>query len=274
MILTIIGNGFFDAAKILVNIGIPFFVARKLVNDIKLFEIEDMNLKKEISACKHQYKSTLKKYYLYHNIVSNRELLATDITVNSAEKLEDFHQMTLVVTDRCTLKCEKCSAFTYRYVHPQDVPYEKMMKDFSRCLECIDYLNTLVIVGGETLLYKDLVTLLYACENNPRIVRVFIPTNGTVLPGEELLKAMAECNVQVMISSYNVSQNRGRELELLLLNHGIEVIYRQDEFWSDLADCSYKEYSEEEVKNSFTTCQGRTCWNFKNGILSPCIMEP
>jgi organic radical activating enzyme len=271
VLLTLMGNSFFDVAKIVTTLQISCYTVMNILDDIDFISIDNQIKRTQTIKLRYQYANTLKRYYMYTNIVENRELInQQDITVSNAKSIKDFHKMTLVVTDRCTLRCKDCGALVPFYKNPKDIAYGAVLSSFKRFLNCVDYLESIVIVGGETLLYKDLIPLIEFCAKEPKIISISIPTNATIMPTADLLQCLFKNNVKIIISDYPLERCYALELEKLLLENGIEVERRQMDKWNYLGDFTKKNYTEQQLKNVFMTCESRECWDMKAGKIAPC----
>ena len=74
------------------------------------------------------------------------------------------------------------------FSHPNDIDVDVVINDYNRMLELIDWTDDVMLIGGETLLYRNLGKLVEEIYKNPNtskkvgIVRVL--TNGTILPND------------------------------------------------------------------------------------------
>lgn len=115
-------------------------------------------------------------------------------------------QMEIIVTNRCTLKCKKCSAGIQHFDLPKDLNIDSIIRDFTRIVELVDWIDRVVIMGGEPFLYKNLGKLMDAIYKNPNTIKkigsIKIITNGTLIPNNEILKKLNKYGAIVWISNY------------------------------------------------------------------------
>lgn len=94
-------------------------------------------------------------------------------------------------------------------------------------LELIDWTDDVMLIGGETLLYRNLGKLVEEIYKNPNtskkvgIVRVL--TNGTILPNDEILKEFSKHNLVVEISNYGSKSRKIDELIEKLIRYKINI---------------------------------------------------
>jgi hypothetical protein len=128
-------------------------------------------------------------------------------------------------TERCTLSCKNCASLSPYFEHAKDFDLNSIERDFDTLIDKIDFVEKVIVMGGETLLYKRLPELLYYIHNHhdnyKKIGTVHVLTNGTLLPKEEMIQAFKETNTIVWISNYGMTSTRLDELVLLLSENNV-----------------------------------------------------
>lgn len=113
--------------------------------------------------------------------------------------------LSVFVTTNCSLNCKECCAFVNRYKkenHLAPIKFEKFKQDLDLMLKAVDNVMIFQIVGGEPLLCKDLPQMIRYAASRKQIKHIFITTNCTIMPSEELLKTLKETKTSVEISLY------------------------------------------------------------------------
>lgn len=82
-----------------------------------------------------------------------------------------IYQIEMVVTTKCSLRCKDCSNLMQYYKSPYHVDIKKNLKALKNLLDNVDEIGTLTFLGGEPLLYPDLVELLGGVLIAPRLER-------------------------------------------------------------------------------------------------------
>lgn len=121
-------------------------------------------------------------------------------------KIFNSRTMSLHLTDKCTLKCANCGArLPFWPKHHGDRPLNRVKRDFDLLFEHIDYLALLGPGSGESLMYKELPSLLdYIAERYlMRIGHMFLATNGTIIPEPMVLERCAAYGIEIYISDYS-----------------------------------------------------------------------
>lgn len=212
-------------------------------NLIKSKKIMEMKLKEHFSQVNILEQKVL--FYCYYN----RRLQRNDGFF--------IESMCIINTNICTLKCRGCSTMT-----PQVEP--KLRKNFEvddlkwsikQLSKIADAVNSIEILGGEPLLHPQLAETIYCLREQPNIFQIVIDTNGTIMPSQELLNAMAECDVIVRISDYGEVSAKKTELYSALISNNIITFMRPVNAipWSDYGEI----YDRGSGDKQFANCRDR-----------------
>ena len=114
-------------------------------------------------------------------------------------KYLEFH-----VADHCNLKCDNCCHFSNLVKEPVFPKLSNVRKDFERVRELVDNIQTIRILGGESLLnpelheYIEMVKEIFPCS------KVSVVTNGILLRKmtDDLVECILKNDVLIDISSY------------------------------------------------------------------------
>lgn len=187
----------------------------------------------------------------------------------------------VVITEKCTLKCEACGSLMPLYKNPQncdgDVIFEAMDNLFaSGC-----YLEELILIGGETLLNQKLLADFYKrYKGNSHIGMMATFTNGTVLPQDYLLEALADANdFWVYFSNYGeLSRNQEKAVRLFEEKGIVSTVMKEEQLsnenagiWIDYGYPEHYRYSEEEVQTMYDRCyDSKNCTAMIDGKIYIC----
>ena len=181
------------------------------------------------------------------------------------------------VTSKCTLCCKECSHFLPLYKkHMQPLSFETFKADIDKLLESVDIIYGLSLVGGETLLAKDLYKMVEYAVSKKQIKYIGITTNGTLIPDEKLLSRLSgQKKCVVWISNYTankllVPQLNIEKLVELLKKHNInyQVLDFTNE-WMKVPTILSPEESRYNRTNSYD-CWLSKCNQYSDGIIYLC----
>ena len=113
--------------------------------------------------------------------------------------------VTCIVTHRCTLKCKNCAALIQYFKSPKDIPRQQVFRDIDLLMSKIDYTHILLFVGGEIFSLKEVAGFVeYSLKYKNQFGLIVITTNGTILPSDDELNALAMFRkyINIEISDY------------------------------------------------------------------------
>lgn len=186
----------------------------------------------------------------------------------------------ICLTERCSLKCEKCAHACYAVDNnSKDMGLERVKKTADLFFEHIDYIQEFVLIGGEPLLYKDLAKVVEYIGKKYRIkMGIFsITTNGTIMPDLDLVKKCKEYKVFWRISNYsvvlsNLEEKHKKIIEVLSDNCIDYYLGKPEEEWWDYGfDEQLPACTEIELINRFDECD-TPCRETRDGKIYFCVM--
>ena len=118
----------------------------------------------------------------------------------SEQKSNEKFLLQLHLLNSCNLQCRHC----YDWKDPvQSLTYEQQLMvidNFSAFLMKMEMDGEISFTGGEPLLYKKLADLLDYTKDQDVFIKPYILTNGTVTPGDDLLKCFVRHQAGIQIS--------------------------------------------------------------------------
>ena len=160
----------------------------------------------------------------------------------------------LVLTEKCSLKCDGCSNLMQYYAKPVDEDFEQCIKSIDKFLTTVDYVYEIRVIGGEPLMYKrvdEIIKHLYKYNNYGKIQ---INTNGTILPKPDKMKVFQNDKIFFDISNYGKdSRNIDKllaELNRLNIRHSAQSVTT----WQDCGRIIKTDRTIEENKEVFGNC--------------------
>ena len=118
-------------------------------------------------------------------------------------------QIEFTLTTKCTLKCKNC--INYIPLLEQDEHIKMDFEEFKEYLDnlcaSVNKIYNLLLIGGETLLVKDLHKYLEYTAKKKQIKNVWIVTNGTLLMNDDLINTIKKYKKKTVIWLSNYSAN-------------------------------------------------------------------
>lgn len=177
-----------------------------------------------------------------------------------------FDNLTLAITEKCTLCCDGCVALMDYRKLSQNSDFEQD-KPALRNILSNTYALQLAIAGGEPFCHPNLDQYITYCDTFKSFAHMSLVTNATIIPNEHLLQTMSRCKrLIVNISDYGAPQQKIAQLcEVLDQYHILHVVFTKATQWIDYGDFRYRGYSESELKNIAKTCFANQCVVLKDG---------
>jgi organic radical activating enzyme len=201
----------------------------------------------------------------------------------------NIRRTTLVITQKCTLKCKLCLAFMPYYKNPTHMPYDVVCNVIDNYFKIVDNVKIFSITGGEPLLHPNLVDILRKIiEYSDKIEdKIDIVTNGTIMFSNELIEFLEKNKnkMRVILSDYGCKlskkiENISRELTKANIPYRIQNYSSDSDIWTyngwvDFTDHSLKHRTENELIE-----QGKKCifrlghyYVINDGELHPCSRQ-
>ena len=170
----------------------------------------------------------------------------------------------LFITTKCNLKCKHCSNLIPTLDKGQHFDAPEVMDTVNSLLTKLDCLYRLKIHGGEVFLHPQLCEIIDFLKTKKKIKSIRLTTNGTIVPTDEVLKHIADSNIVVQISDYNLNQTKAAQLIDKLKLFGIRYAYLKNQTWSNMGGFEAREVSR------FDECSIKRCTSIFNGKLYVC----
>ncbi len=228
---------------------------------------------------KLKFVNFLKKFSperLYYKVIKTRFFLTGKAVIPCLE---------YVVTTKCTMNCKQCNTFIPYFndkTHLKHTSFEQFKKDLDKLLKSVDYVDYFGFVGGEPLIDNNLAKKVQYALNKRQIKHVFIASNCTILPSNELLKVMKNKKFKIQISNYNNVKNikngitvKHNEFKDLLIRnnisysnpHGFDGLFQSmPELYKDIQDPA-------KIKPIHDKCWGLFCNMLCEGEITPCTIS-
>lgn len=186
----------------------------------------------------------------------------------------------ICLTERCTLKCKDCAHGCFAVdAKSEDLSLEMAKKSADSFFSKVDIVREFVLIGGEPLLYKDLGEIIsYIGERYRDKISIFsIVTNGTIIPGQEVLDVCKKYDVLVRISDYSetlkwIQERNGQLINQLEQNEVAYILEGKISQWMDYGFQTINRKSNgNELIQVFDGCQ-TPCREIRGNKYYYCVM--
>ena len=224
---------------------------------------------KIIIAANGEYYSEIKENLLVMGFDENNVCSAHEIAAVWGMHYKNIIISTYVsfpILSACTLKCRGCIHYTGYHKKEFVLLKEDIIKSVDLYFQCVDYVDEVQIFGGEPFLHKDVGAVCrYISERYAdRYQRMFITTNGTIIPKDYDIQCFRACrNLVISISDYSTSNaDRVRLDELIKICEKNDIPYLinsaffrtdADNLWFDCGNPTVRK-DEIDVRQRFKNC--------------------
>lgn len=180
----------------------------------------------------------------------------------------------LMITERCTLKCKGCVACIDHYVKQDDSDFDLDLRSLDNLFHAAAFIKKIILVGGETFLNMRLHEYISIVMKYNNFGFLHIPTNATNIPDDRTLQKLHQHRnrLSISISDYHLPQQKIEELIALLQERQIPFHHRKFELsWFDFGNFEKQDISSEELQNLYQRCtMPKDCITIHDGKLYVC----
>lgn len=191
-----------------------------------------------------------------------------------------FSDISYTITERCSLRCEKCNGFVPKMHDPKNIPLDRVVADFEQFFRYVDNVNVLGLVGGDAMMhpnFADIVEELGKRYYPDKASHLEVYCNAVILPDERVLQTLKKYDVFYRFTDYRPYTNGKQKVDeviSLLQKYGIRYDHVQFVTW---VDCGYPQASngvqgEQNLVSFFDSCDRKSCHMLYDGKVLFCGM--
>lgn len=178
------------------------------------------------------------------------------------------YHVDMTVTTKCTFNCKYCNMFIPYYHEHSNYSFEELKENIDLFFDRIDYVAYFGLIGGEPMLNPALNDVINYLEKNYRkqYGKISYASNGSIIPSEDLLIAMKEYGIHIVVSDYTKVIPYKDNLDKLIKKfeqYDIEYDVKPAILWCDFGfpENPYKR-DKQQLKEHLACC--RPEWNGLN----------
>jgi hypothetical protein len=165
------------------------------------------------------------------------------------------HALTVVVTERCTLKCRECMAFIPYIKNPIDYNFDKLCETLDHILPTGEFPD-IYLEGGEALLHNNFIEIVQKLLSFPEVHHIWLITNGTIMPSEEILQVLRNERIIIWISDYGNHSSKMTDLKRVLSQNAIANHSTVQHWYQVTKAFSYRRSAQEDQQIFVDCCKG------------------
>ncbi len=176
----------------------------------------------------------------------------------------------VMVTTKCSLKCNNCSNLMQYYTNAEDTDHEKILAALEIIDENVDDISEYRVIGGEPLINKGWAHIVNGISEKNAERQIFIYTNGTIAPKEEQLESFHGKNVNFIITDYGKLSRNIDKLTEQLTKHAISYDRSPAQDWVDCSSIKHHKRTARGNQEVFKQCCVKYVYTLLDGKLYRC----
>jgi hypothetical protein len=175
----------------------------------------------------------------------------------------------VVVTEACSMKCQDCSNLMQYYTKPRHSDLDLLDSSLDLIMAGIDRIYEFRVLGGEPFVNKRVHRVISKLTAYPKVDKVVIYTNATIVPAGDNLSCLRHEKVVVDITNYGEHSRKYDELLDVLRANDIAHLTKIPQ-WTDSGRIRYVERTDEVLDDMFRNCCVNDVLTLLNGKLYRC----
>lgn len=176
----------------------------------------------------------------------------------------------LIVTERCSMKCRDCSNLMQYYERPENAELDEMLATIDSMCQMMDEIYEVRVIGGEPFMNKELHLVVEKLTAQPKIAKVSIFTNATIIPREHQWAAFQHEKVRFFITDYDHLSRNITGLRAELTKRGIAYVSEKANGWTDCSALDKHNRTPEAQAAIFAQCCAKNLATLADGRLYRC----
>lgn len=251
---------------------LPVLICSKYEREIR-DQLLAMHAANVISACR-LFDGVLIEGELLQNhlqaVCSMKVALDKEAVVRQRPDALILNNVDVVITERCSLRCQDCANLMQYYAHPDHEDMERLFYALDRLMTMVDWVGELRVIGGEPFMHKQVARYVEKCLSYKNSSFVEIYSNGTIMPEQKAWVAMDDDKAVLLLSDYGPLSSKLEQITQLA--EGLKIKYRvakMDE-WQDCGRIMEHHRNVAELQMVYGQCCARNIWTLKDGRLYGC----
>jgi MoaA/NifB/PqqE/SkfB family radical SAM enzyme len=176
----------------------------------------------------------------------------------------------IIITERCSLKCGNCSNLMQYYLKPTDCNSKGLRKSLDSFFNVVDEVNEFRVIGGEPFMNKDFDLTIKRLVNEPKVKKIVIYTNGTIVPKEDKIDCLKNDKTLLLITDYGTLSRNLETLTQKLSDNDISFYVQKANGWTDCSKISKHYRDIKQQKEIFRNCCAKNTFTLSEGKLYRC----
>ncbi len=176
----------------------------------------------------------------------------------------------LMITTRCSLKCESCSNLMQYFESPQNYEHIPILNALKIISDNVDDIAEFRIIGGEPLMNRWWDQIVKGISEKYPDREIFIYTNGTIAPKDHKLEPLVGKKINFIISEYGHLSRNLQNLHAQLNKFNFNFVSSKADHWVDCSNIRHHKRTASKLIEVFKQCCVKYIYTLLDGKLYRC----
>lgn len=176
----------------------------------------------------------------------------------------------LVITEKCSLKCQDCSNLMQYYEEPVNVTFEEIVKDFDALTNRVSHIFEVRLIGGEPFMNKDIYSILDYLYSKTNISKIVVYSNAMIPIKEIHADILANPKLVFSLTNYGSLAKNTPKVVDQLKKLGASFRLHEPENWTDSGVIRDFQRTQQGLEKLFEDCCGKNLLTLSDGKLYRC----
>jgi len=176
----------------------------------------------------------------------------------------------LIITEKCSMKCKDCANLMQFYDAPINMEMSEIEATIEKFCSIIDEVYEVRVIGGEPLMNKEYHVIIDKLTKQPKVKRVVVYTNGTIMPKDEHIAHLQSEKVIFIITDYDELSRNLAGLTAKLKANGIDYVVQKAAGWTDSGGIRQHHRTDAQLEETFKYCCVKNYTSISDGKLYRC----
>ena len=187
----------------------------------------------------------------------------------------EFDWFGYIMGQHCTLRCKHCCEHVPYLKNKSFSSPEVIISDCAKIANACEFIRYIELIGGEPFLHPQLAEVVKGLLRLENVGYVKMFTNGTVVPGAEMVELLKNKRVVLNFSNYE-GQVEGKladniqTFRKILADEKIDYIFSESKTWTDWGEFELRGRTDEQTAYNAKNCFCYNCHRVYEGIIYRC----
>jgi len=186
------------------------------------------------------------------------------------EKKIFMRSLDVMITTKCSMKCESCSNLMQYYTNPENSDYKKIINEVNIVSSHVDDISEYRVIGGEPLMNKEWAKITDGLLKDDPKRRIYIYTNGTVGPKDDQLELLQGKGVNFVITDYGKFSRNIENMKEKLTKYNLAFVATEVKNWTDCSSLREHNRTPAQLTEVYKQCCAKFLYTLLDGRLYSC----